>query len=88
MSRTLSRREFLKLGTVGTLGIAGAAALRQNPAAAAPPSEANMPGMDDGMHDMEGSNLTTGEVDTSRFDPMKYLTDFDYGRTSALPTSS
>ncbi|MBI5292543.1 MAG: multicopper oxidase domain-containing protein [Chloroflexi bacterium] len=85
MPRTLSRREFLKLGTVGTLGIAGTAALRQNPAAIAPPSDASMPGMDDGMHGMEGSNITTGEVDTSRFDPMKYLTDFDYGKTSTLP---
>ncbi len=93
MSKTLSRREFLKLGTVGTLGIAGAAALQQRPAAAAsvtapmaaPPSQANMPGMDDGMHSMEGSNITMGEVDTSQFDPMKYLTAFDYGQTSTLP---
>ncbi len=93
MSRALSRREFLKLGTVGTLGIAGAAALQHRPAAAAsvtapmaaPPGQASMPGMDDGMHGMEGSNITTGEVDTSHFDPMKYLTDFDYGQTSTLP---
>ncbi len=89
MSKTLSRREFLKLGTVGTLGIAGAAALRQNPAAAAPvsapPGQEGMPGMTDEAHAAHGSNITTGDVDTSRFDPMQYLTAFDYGKTSTLP---
>ncbi|MGH9267816.1 MAG: multicopper oxidase domain-containing protein, partial [Acidimicrobiales bacterium] len=30
-------------------------------------------------------NAAVGEVDTSRFNPMAYLKDFDYGTTSTLP---
>jgi FtsP/CotA-like multicopper oxidase with cupredoxin domain len=84
----LSRRKFLKLGALGTLGVAGAAALTQQNRATAqeitPPTYSDSGGIDHGMH---GDNLTVSDVDTTppNFDPMKYLTTFDYGRVSTLP---
>jgi FtsP/CotA-like multicopper oxidase with cupredoxin domain len=81
MRRTLNRRNFLKAGALGTLGAAGLASLWQLPAAQAQTG-------DDGFH-THGAHGTgdgaVGEVDTSRFDPMKYLFEFDYGRVSTLP---
>jgi FtsP/CotA-like multicopper oxidase with cupredoxin domain len=84
----LSRRKFLKLGALGTLGVAGAAALTQQNRVTAqeitPPTYSDSGGIDHGMH---GDNLTVGDVDTTppNFDPMKYLTTFDYGKVSKLP---
>jgi FtsP/CotA-like multicopper oxidase with cupredoxin domain len=87
--KNLSRRDFLKIGTVSTLGAAGIAALAQQPPAVAethPARPANDQGVVD--HSAHGGNITTGDVDTASpgaFDPMKYLTHFDYGKVSTLP---
>ena len=96
MKSNLSRRGFLKAGTIGALGLAGAAALQQQARAlaqGATPTPTPTPdhygagheGMD---HSAHGGNMTTGDVDTTApgaFDPMKYLTEFDYGTASTLP---
>jgi len=72
----LSRRDFLKLGTLGTAGIAGLAGLRAlfQPARAQETPTQSIP------HGHNGSG-TVGEVDhaANGFDPMEILTDFDYG---------
>jgi FtsP/CotA-like multicopper oxidase with cupredoxin domain len=73
----LSRRGFLKAGTIGALGLAGFAALQQQSRAAAQDYG--------GDHSAHGGNMTEGEVDTSLFDPVKYLYEFDYGAVSTLP---
>lgn len=81
MAKSLNRRNFLKAGALGTLGAAGVASLWQLQAAQAQTDN----GMQ-GMHGALGSgDGAVGEVDISRFDPMKYLYDFDYGRASTLP---
>lgn len=82
MKNQLSRREFLKAGGLTLLGTAGAAALSQvnRPAKAA---QGN--GMGAGHADAMA--MAVGEVDHERngFNPMEILTDFDYGKASALP---
>ncbi|MBI3242738.1 MAG: multicopper oxidase domain-containing protein [Chloroflexi bacterium] len=89
MKSNLSRRDFLKIGTVSTLGAAGIAALAQQSQAVAetPPAR---PENDQGVidHSVHGGNMTTGDVDTTSpgaFDPAKYLTHFDYGTVTTLP---
>ncbi len=91
MKQTLSRRDFLKIGTVSTLGAAGLAALQQELQASAqvqpqPAASGDHADMD---HSLHGRNMTTGDVDTTSpgaFDPVKYLTNFNYGdRVSTLP---
>ncbi len=83
---TLSRRRFLKAGTAGLLGAAGAASIvtlpdRPNRAVALqPPVDHASP---------HGGNVMAGDVDpteTNRFDPTAMLTDFDYGKVSTLPS--
>ena len=75
----VSRRDFLKLGSIGTLGIAGLAGVRAlfRPAMAQdPPAPATHNG-----HNDHGGAGTVGQVDfeANGFDPMEILTDFDYG---------
>ena len=83
----LSRRNFLKLGTLGTLGAAGITALAQQPRAAAQEATPTpIPYDHTQFHDTaHGGNLTVGDVDTSLFDPLKYAMTFDYGKVSTLP---
>src|SRR5574341_1931253 len=82
---TMSRRKFLKAGTAGLLGAAGAVSAITRPntadraAAVQPPIEHNR---------IHGGNAMMGDVDpnsTNRFDPTALRTDFDYGRVSTLP---
>jgi FtsP/CotA-like multicopper oxidase with cupredoxin domain len=97
--KTYSRRDFLKVGTLGSLAMAGAAFLRAynpasstNPNLTPDPSGGNMEGMD--MRGTTMGNLALimpdvdGEVNHSAngFDPTDTLTDFDYGQVSTLPT--
>jgi FtsP/CotA-like multicopper oxidase with cupredoxin domain len=77
----ISRRKFLKLGTLGTLGVAGVAALTQQ-AVAPEATPTPTPSADDYHATAHGGNLTVGDVDTSAFDPMRYLTEFNYGTVS------
>lgn len=74
-----SRRAFLKAGLIGASGMAGLAAL--NPARLTQASAVLGEGHN---HDGYNEDGVVGEVDTSQFDPMKYLYEFDYGRTSTL----
>ncbi len=84
---SISRRKFLKMGAVGTLGAAGVAAVAVgSKAAAQDPVPTPVPALyDPNDHSTHGGNLTVGDVDTSKFDPMAYLTTFDYGKVSTLP---
>jgi FtsP/CotA-like multicopper oxidase with cupredoxin domain len=82
----VSRRNFLKLGTLGTLGVAGVAAITQQPRAAAQDATPTPDTYAEDFHaTAHGGNLTVGDIDTSRFDPMTYLTTFNYGTVSTLP---
>ncbi len=83
LDKGLTRRGFLRaagvLGAVGASGgLLGARAARGQ----------DMSGMEGGagggsgeMDMSHGGNSTQGNVDTSRFDPMEFLRDFDYGET-------
>ncbi len=77
MKNKFSRRTVLG-GAVGAAGLAGAKGLLGAPAV--PPAE-----LDVEAHDARVM-LTAGEVDLSQFDPSKFLTDFDYGTVSQLPS--
>lgn len=78
----VSRRDFLKAGLWGAGGLAGLFALnRAAPTHAHPPQQSG--GGHAGMHGDQNDGAI-GEVDTSAFDPMTYLTDFDYGKSSTL----
>lgn len=81
MKSHLNPRNFLKASTLGTLGAAGIGAILQLPPAQAQEAE---PGFH--THGAHGTgDGAISEVDTTRFDPMQYLHDFDYGRVSTLP---
>ncbi|HLE78270.1 MAG TPA: multicopper oxidase domain-containing protein [bacterium] len=88
LRKGLSRRDFLKATGIGAAGIVGSALHRtvqggtalassggHVPAASAPPMSGHI------------GNMTVGEVDTARmgFDPSKFITTFDRGKTSRLP---
>jgi FtsP/CotA-like multicopper oxidase with cupredoxin domain len=75
-----SRRAFLKAGLIGASGMAGLAALNPTRLTQASPALLN----EGHNHDGYSQDGVVGEVDTSQFDPMKYLYEFDYGRTSTL----
>ena len=81
----------MKIGAVGTLGVAAATAM-QSPSpnvhsAGQQPTPTPIPNAysNQDSHLEHGGNMTVGDVDTSKFDPMKYLTEFDYGKVSKLP---
>ena len=79
--KTISRRAFLRAGVVSASGLTGLTALSQIGAShASHPQTGDPPG----DHDAHGGSLSVGEVDTSEFDPMQYLYNFDYGRVSTL----
>jgi FtsP/CotA-like multicopper oxidase with cupredoxin domain len=94
----LSRRGFLKAGTIGALGLAGVTALQSHARPSSQdvtptptidpygtsPSGTDMAGMDMGGMAMPDVN---GEVDhaANGFNPTDTLIDFDYGKVSTLP---
>ena len=83
-SKPLSRRDFLRVSVAGATGLAGLAALTSTPTTQAgqPPAQGTPPpGGHGGLHGGVGDG-TVGEVDTSAFDPMTFLTHFDYGEVS------
>ncbi|HEX9987199.1 MAG TPA: multicopper oxidase domain-containing protein [Chloroflexia bacterium] len=92
---TLSRRGFLRMGAIGMASIASLPVLdRLAPGKAqahlATPvvENAHKPAHAGRFQqDAHGNHnqSTVGDVDTSRFDPMEFLTNFDYGTTSTLP---
>jgi FtsP/CotA-like multicopper oxidase with cupredoxin domain len=94
LKQQLSRRDFLKIGGLGVIGLGGTAMLTQtghrNAGRMMPPvqnmGDIAMQGMMEaaGMQGMPGP---VGEVDhqANGFDPSQVLTDFDYGEVSTLP---
>ena len=72
----LSRRDALKAGAFGAMGLAaaGSAVAFQRPEAAS-----------QGPQHLHAMGVG-GEVDLSLFDPTRYLTEFDRGQVSTLPT--
>lgn len=68
-----SRRTFLKAGSLGAVGLVAGKVLSNSVSA-----------QEHSAHDHFG-NIASGEVDVSKYDPMRYLRDFDYGETSTLP---
>jgi len=91
--RGLSRRDFIRLGLGSTLTVAGAAALSacsptSEPMATESPAPAKT--QHGGTYDSAGGSRMPGydgDVDhaANGFNPTDILTDFDYGKTSALP---
>lgn len=77
----ISRRDLLRSGVVGAVGIAsGSGALAINHE-----NEANISNDDSGHpHDPELMGMD-GDVDLSVFDATAFLKDFDYGKVSDLP---
>ncbi len=81
----LTRRELVKLGALGTVGLAtaGAACARQrDPLAAADTLKGGLaPG-----HGSHNDMIAVGELRRGSFDPTAFLSHFDYGRVSRLPS--
>jgi FtsP/CotA-like multicopper oxidase with cupredoxin domain len=84
MNKQLSRRDFLKLGALGAVGLGGTAALSQMKQPARSGMNMNMD-MQDGQG-MEAMPGPVGEVNhtANGFNPTDILTDFDYGTVSKL----
>ena len=79
----LSRRELLKAGATGALGLAGSAALAKLSRAQQPTAVPRLrqPGEMEG----HGQLATVGEVDIRHFDPLRFLERFDRGQTRTRP---
>jgi FtsP/CotA-like multicopper oxidase with cupredoxin domain len=76
----ITRRDLLKAGAIGTVGLAtGAGATLVSAAAPAGPAQGDVRGS---HHDM----VTVGQLTPGSFDPSAFLTQFDSGRVSTLPT--
>ncbi|MEX2281649.1 MAG: multicopper oxidase domain-containing protein [Gemmatimonadota bacterium] len=83
-SSGLSRRDLLRAGVIGATGLAavrGAVALRPDQAYT---QRDGGPASGSG-HEEHGANLAVGELRPGGFDPMAFLTHFDYGKVSKLP---
>ncbi len=87
-SAHLSRRELLRVGTVGAAGLSGIVALAERMAGwAAPPWQGPTHGDDAPPSRLSHEAMgTVGEVNyaANGLDPLTYLTEFDYGLVSQL----
>lgn len=89
--KRMTRRDALKLGTLGALSAAGAGVIAACAPAAAPPTAAPTPsaGAAHAGHESDAMFMPgfQGEIDVSQngFNPTDILTDFDYGTVSTLP---
>lgn len=84
--KTLSRRDVLR-GTGGLVALGGAAALGLNARAqTAPVTAMNHDATMAANHAGHGANMAMGSVNpaTNGFDPMRMLTDWDYGKVSKI----
>ena len=82
-SKSISRREFLRVGVAGATGLAGLAALTTTQKTHA--DHTAPPGQGPDNHHSHDDALTVGDVDTSAFDPTAFLEHFDYGQVSTTP---
>jgi len=84
----MTRRAWLRAGTLGLAGLTGSAAWMD--ASSAPPQQSDEYGPSEigTTGRPHGQMRTMGEVDHARngFDPMELLDDFDYGEVSTLPS--
>ncbi len=75
----LSRRQLVRAGAIGAVGLAAGGG-----------TLASRKGRDDQSEEVTAETLramgSRGSVDTSRFDPMAFLTHFDRGQVSTLPS--
>lgn len=84
----LNRRDFIRAGALGLLGLAGGAALKANRQGQV--QAASLPTHPPGQTGGHGQHMfmpgTVGEVDhaANGFNPTDILTDFDYGTVSTL----
>lgn len=81
----VSRRAILRAGALSAVGLAGASSVRalrqqytQNDGG---PAASGSTG-----HELHAGNAPVGELRAGGFDPHAYLTAFDYGRISTLPS--
>ena len=82
---TITRRQAVKWGALGTVGLAAAgAACVPNPDRS-PPSDTLKGGLAPG-HGSHHDMIAVGELRRGSFDPTAFLTHFDYGRVSRLPS--
>jgi FtsP/CotA-like multicopper oxidase with cupredoxin domain len=77
--RRLTRRELLRAGAIGTVGLATGGAALSLPALAQDQAVDTTHGS---HHDM----VTVGQLAPGSFDPAAFLTHFDGGRVTALPS--
>ncbi|MGH2395956.1 MAG: twin-arginine translocation signal domain-containing protein, partial [bacterium] len=87
--KAISRRDFLK-ATAGAAGILGGLAVPGGKALAAGRSHGQLHSAAAPVYPttaQHGGNITVGEVDVARmgYDPVQFLTHFDYGKVSKLP---
>src|SRR3989337_2989217 len=75
--RGISRRNFLR--AAGTLGVSGALLGAHVSGARGQEEREGDVSSAGAEHSSQGGNETTGSVDTSRFDPSKFLRDFYWG---------
>ncbi len=77
----ITRRSFLRVGSIGAAGLAGLFGLRE----AATPSAVVAQSIHADSHMNHGGMGMVGEVDhaANQFDPYEILTDFDYGEVTA-----
>ncbi len=73
----ISRRNFLR--AAGTLGVSGALLGAHVSGARGQEEREGDVSSAGAEHSSHGGNETTGSVDTSRFDPSKFLRDFYWG---------
>lgn len=81
----MTRRQAVKWGALGTVGMAaaGAACVRQSESlTAADTLKGGLAPGHGSHHDM----IAVGELRRDSFDPTRFLTHFDYGRVSRLPS--
>ena len=83
--RLLTRRELLKAGALGTAGLAAAGTAFALQPQAAPTPGAPVPDSAS-RHGSHHDMMTVGELTPGSFDPTDFLTRFDTGRVSRLPS--
>ena len=84
LTPVLSRRQLLKFGSLGVAGAASSTLVGKVAASAEQHVHrvATAAGVATDDHSGHFGNISVGDVDLSRFDPMDYLKDFDTGKVS------